>query len=118
MALSFTDIGITHLFAAARHLAPSEREDFLLDLAARLDPATRVRALARKKYRRWARDNNAGLANAKWVRYDGVALARLIEKGWLAPNSEDHYPPEVVGAAITDLLQHRGPLSNIVAKLV
>jgi hypothetical protein len=107
--LQLTDIGITHLFAAARTLPPNAREDFLIDLALRFDPepsATKHRlALARAKYRRWAANARAGFANARKVKFDGKALARLIKKGWLAHNSEELYTPDQVGAAISDLIQ-------------
>jgi hypothetical protein len=107
--LAFTDIGIAHLFAAARTLPQHAREDFLIDLARRLDPEPTAKkrqlARARAKYRRWAANERAGFAIARRVKFDGVVLGFLIEKGWLAHNDEERYTPDQVGAAISDLIQ-------------
>jgi hypothetical protein len=116
--LAFTDIGIAHLFAVARTLPQDAREDFLIDLARQFDPEPTAKkrqlARARAKYRRWAANERAGFAIARRVRFDGVALGFLIDKGWLAHNAEERYPPDQVSAAISDLIQSPNlPFKNL-----
>ena len=61
------------------------------------------RAAGRVRWRKWAARRRAGRATCP-VEYDGVALGKLILKGWLPPS--DTFSPEAIGRAVTDLIAH------------
>jgi hypothetical protein len=104
--LALTDIGITHLFAAAREISPRKRRRFLEDFAAKLDPPSneKRRASVRRAVARHKARSRAGIAVAR-VPYDGGALANLALAGWLPPR--EGYSEAEISAAIAALIKAR-----------
>ena len=73
--------------------------------AARPPPASRARALAKKRWQRWSRRAKNGIGITQ-VEYDRVIIDRLVQYGYLAP---DHTPADV-GDAIARALRTLPPL--------